>query len=458
MYAAGAALLVGGGRPTTSGPAEWYGSARQRLLQADLSYRLGQALALLSAETPGAGPIADYQAQLQERAVAEYERQGLGPDASGAALHRLGLIYGARNYATQAQRTLQRAATVYEGKTELLFALAAIYDPQTPVARLRLLNGDLLGNEETWLHDMATLALARRLQDPARTVQAEQARDRHTRVFVFWFVCLLLGYGLLGLVGLLVILRTLLRWAFTVPRRAAPAADLSVPWGPLDSLEIGGVLCLAVALLGAAVSLLMAQPPLKSGPPLLQVAVVWGHYVALYGIIVAVMWRRVPLAWQVKVRSLGFRAVSWAHVGEGLVGYGVLLCLLAVVEVLVVPSTSATLVQAKAGEALTTAAQNPLGAALLVLLTCVVVPLVEEAIFRGYLYAGLRRAIPVPAATVGSALLFGSLHLSLGALIPITLVGIVLAQLYERHRVIWPCVVCHALHNTLVVALLLLVQ
>ncbi len=87
---------------------------------------------------------------------------------------------------------------------------------------------------------------------------------------------------------------------------------------------------------------------------------------------------------------------------------------------------------------------------------CLLAPVLEEAIFRGYVYAGMRRRLRAPAAVLGSALLFGLLHNNLAVLAPVTLIGGVSAVLYERNLSLWPSIICHALNNTLVFMLLLL--
>ena len=67
--------------------ADWYESSRQGILQADLQYRLATFWEQVDSASslPGIGGAHE----LLERAVAEYEREGLKPNPSPAALHRL---------------------------------------------------------------------------------------------------------------------------------------------------------------------------------------------------------------------------------------------------------------------------------------------------------------------------------------------------------------------------------
>ncbi|XXX78153.1 ABC transporter permease subunit/CPBP intramembrane protease [Sorangium sp. So ce134] len=89
-----------------------------------------------------------------------------------------------------------------------------------------------------------------------------------------------------------------------------------------------------------------------------------------------------------------------------------------------------------------------------VLLLVAVTPAVcEELLFRGLVYAGLRRAGPAVAIGI-SALLFGLAHGSVYRLLPTFSLGLVLG--YARHRTgsALPGVLLHALNNGLAVSLL----
>ena len=85
-------------------------------------------------------------------------------------------------------------------------------------------------------------------------------------------------------------------------------------------------------------------------------------------------------------------------------------------------------------------------------------PLAEEIFFRGVAYAGWRREHGVRRATIGSAVLFAVIHFSLLGLVPIFLLGLWLAWLYERTRSLLASIVLHATFNAISVALALLVR
>ncbi len=78
---------------------------------------------------------------------------------------------------------------------------------------------------------------------------------------------------------------------------------------------------------------------------------------------------------------------------------------------------------------------------------CVGVPVLEEIIFRIFLYQGLRYQLPYLAAVLVSGAVFGLLH-GLAAAFPIMTLGILLGYVREKSRSIVPVVIVHAIHNS----------
>lgn len=85
-------------------------------------------------------------------------------------------------------------------------------------------------------------------------------------------------------------------------------------------------------------------------------------------------------------------------------------------------------------------------------LIVVVAPLAEEIFFRGFFFGGLRSAMPlVPAALISGAL-FGSIHLAGGNFAAaglLSVLGVLLAWLYERTGSLWAPIALHAVNNAL---------
>src|SRR5262249_25370707 len=76
-------------------------------------------------------------------------------------------------------------------------------------------------------------------------------------------------------------------------------------------------------------------------------------------------------------------------------------------------------------------------------------PFLEETFFRGMLYGALRRRFGITTGLMASAAVFAGLHpqLPLGFL-PIFVLGVALATLYEWRQSLIPGMVLHALNNT----------
>ena len=99
--------------------------------------------------------------------------------------------------------------------------------------------------------------------------------------------------------------------------------------------------------------------------------------------------------------------------------------------------------------------RRPAVLALVVALACVVGPVAEELFFRGVVYSALRRRISRPAAMVLSGTAFSLAHTNLLGFLPITMLGGLLAYLYERTGSLAGPLAVHILHNTLLMSLTL---
>jgi membrane protease YdiL (CAAX protease family) len=85
----------------------------------------------------------------------------------------------------------------------------------------------------------------------------------------------------------------------------------------------------------------------------------------------------------------------------------------------------------------------------------IVAPICEELFFRGFMFAGLRRAWGFFPAAVVSGLIFASAHTQLGLIIPFAVVGFILAFLYQRTRSIFVSMGMHFVFNLISFSLLL---
>jgi membrane protease YdiL (CAAX protease family) len=79
----------------------------------------------------------------------------------------------------------------------------------------------------------------------------------------------------------------------------------------------------------------------------------------------------------------------------------------------------------------------------------VVAPFVEEVFFRGFVFAGLRGRWPWKTAMLLSAGLFALAHILPTSILPIFILGVIFAYLYQISGSIWPAIIMHMLTNIL---------
>jgi membrane protease YdiL (CAAX protease family) len=85
-------------------------------------------------------------------------------------------------------------------------------------------------------------------------------------------------------------------------------------------------------------------------------------------------------------------------------------------------------------------------------MTCFVAPLAEEFFFRGFLFRVLRERIGTVVAILATGVAFGLVHLPSGdwiGTIVLSLFGMALCVLLLRTSSLVPCIMLHALHNSI---------
>ncbi|GAB4428330.1 MAG: hypothetical protein Fur0044_26170 [Anaerolineae bacterium] len=78
----------------------------------------------------------------------------------------------------------------------------------------------------------------------------------------------------------------------------------------------------------------------------------------------------------------------------------------------------------------------------------IVAPFVEEVFFRGFVFAGWRERWGWPRAALASAFLFALVHVIPTSLLPIFILGLIFAFLYQSSGSIWPAILMHMLTNS----------
>lgn len=80
-----------------------------------------------------------------------------------------------------------------------------------------------------------------------------------------------------------------------------------------------------------------------------------------------------------------------------------------------------------------------------------IAPVVEELVFRGFFFVGLRERFGVRWAVMISGAVFGAIHLQLFAFPVLFLLGILLALLYEQTGSLWSAIIMHFCINSFAV-------
>ena len=79
-------------------------------------------------------------------------------------------------------------------------------------------------------------------------------------------------------------------------------------------------------------------------------------------------------------------------------------------------------------------------------------PIAEELFFRGFCFTALRRALGMLPAAVLTGIIFGAIHLGgtdIEFIVPLMVFGFFLCLLYVWTDSLLPCIVLHALNNSL---------
>jgi len=156
-------------------------------------------------------------------------------------------------------------------------------------------------------------------------------------------------------------------------------------------------------------------------------------------------------------RIAWFRKGFWRQLGASLMGYAAyvpFLAALLVVTLLIAPALPAEQTNPVGERA--TQAQDALSWLALFAQAVVLAPIIEEFVFRGVLFQVFwQRTGRVWLSAFVSGYLFAVIHPQfLGGILPITVLGTILALVYAHTRSLLPCIVIHAINNGLITLLL----
>jgi membrane protease YdiL (CAAX protease family) len=217
------------------------------------------------------------------------------------------------------------------------------------------------------------------------------------------------------------------------------------PWSAPVALLGGLVLAVVGGLIVDVLALLVGVSISSSHtPPGLSIAdtVVQDVGFVLVAVYCAHLGGRAVRSWQFGLRR---PAAGWRSAGGMIVALLVAFVLLSAVW--------AALFHPSEEKLLETLGSNE-GPALLVLsaaLTCVVAPICEEVLFRGYIFTALRSWRGTLPAALITGLLFGGVHAGSAPaldLAPLAALGFGLCLLYRYSGSLYPCMIAHSLNNS----------
>ena len=151
--------------------------------------------------------------------------------------------------------------------------------------------------------------------------------------------------------------------------------------------------------------------------------------------------RKYRCSWQ----SLGFRSFKpWRGLAlsAAVVGLGILISYL--YELLLGGAD----IQAS-NDMYTALTDSGFGIATVAITAVIVAPFAEETFFRGFLFAGISKRWGYSWGVIVSGALFAVAHVGSGGLVPIFILGMMLAWLYIKTGSLWPCIFAHFAYNSL---------
>ncbi len=431
----------------------WYQVSRQRVLEGDVMWRLGDALHRLGRRSDV--DTREQARRMREQAVARWERLVLVERPNHAAAYRLGVVYGHRGYSSQAVDMLALAAGLDEERSDYYHALAEVYAAELLSEMEARRKAALIAEQEDWTVDIALADTFRRIEDEEMLRRVMARKETRSMRFAAGFLSLAFAVGMLLGLGLVTLAIVIIRWGFTV-RKPSASLPLLVPWTIIDVAEAVAVLLFTLVVGGMVTSMTVGRF-LPEAHTLTQPIIMTVQYLLVGIVTIAVIFHRMGHLSSHPLRALGMRFQrAAALIGIGLAGYSVLLTgLLVILAVLgrVVGDVSplAQTIEQVIGEA-----RTPGEIAIYFVLVVILAPIVEELVFRGYVYAGLRRVMATRHAIIIGAALFAAVHLNAAGFLMIGIIGVMLCYLYERSRSLLPCMVAHGVHNALVLAVMLL--
>jgi CAAX protease family protein len=178
-------------------------------------------------------------------------------------------------------------------------------------------------------------------------------------------------------------------------------------------------------------------------------------YVIIGGFLVAFLEMRNIRIWKMMgIERIGIRKASRRAIGGLLVAYPLIFCAAYLAQQalrnLGRPQQVIEFFVEKAKS-------SDRGTVVLVFLVAgILAPVVEELVFRGYLYPVFKRYFRMPVAIVLSSAIFAAIHLNVAALPPLFVLALCLAAAYEESGSLVVPIAMHAMFNVVSLSYLLI--
>ena len=240
-------------------------------------------------------------------------------------------------------------------------------------------------------------------------------------------------------------------------------------WGPIFGVLYGFGLALIGAQLaiGVMLGVILGLSGMSDVAVKTWVNTIHGQFIYVllaelisFGLIALYVWERAK-----SLRPIGidrFKAKYLLYIIVGLIVYFTVYLVTVTVAAACFPSLNLSQEQ-------DIGFKNPSGLLQLVMVFVSLVilpPIAEETIFRGFIFAGLRRKLPFILSAIFTSLLFALGHLQFGSGAPLLWVAgidtfvlsVVLCFIREKTGSIWPTIAIHALKNFIAFSFLYLLK
>jgi membrane protease YdiL (CAAX protease family) len=240
-----------------------------------------------------------------------------------------------------------------------------------------------------------------------------------------------------------------LAWSVPPPRHGAPAdeADALPPWPPWSPLA-GMAMAFVAALLAFLVLTVIAElagGDVDEDAPAVNIGATVAQDLALIAaavILARLLAPHMASAWHFGLRRVRFwPAVGWiALAWLGFFAFAFLW------EVLVGPEPQDDLPSELGAD------ESDVALVAVALLVCVLAPIAEEFFFRGFFFTAMRRWVGMIPGAILTGIVFGGIHAGgtpLELLVVLAVFGFLLCLLYVWTGSLIPCIVLHALNNSI---------